>query len=624
MSAEQFAGRRTDARTDQFSFCAALYRALYGVHPFDDTQLGTLIASVAAGRVLPSPATSTVPPWLRRVLLRGLSANPDDRYPSMTELLAALGREQELRRRRRLVLGAGALLVAVLAAGAQRLATRQRLTCDGGATHSATAWTPARREAIEKAFAATGSRHAVQAFTGAAALIDRYVTSWTGQFKQSCEATHVRGEQSTDMLDLRMACLNERLASVRALADTFVSADAKMVDQAIIAAGALPALEPCSDIAALRAIVKPPDDPVKRRLVVDLREQLATVHALRSAGRCDQAMRLGRPLLESARQLGYLPLQAESSYALGRMFDTCSDPRQALVDLEDAVMAAEASRHDAVAIEAAAMLASAYADRTDSARAARQWLRLAEAMLARFPGHPVLEARVTASRSIVLRREGRLEDALVVSQRAVVLQEALLGPTSPDVAISHNNIAVILHDLGRDQEAEAAIRRCADIIRGTIGDDTHQFALASINEAEILTELGKHDAARAAIERGLAIWRQQAASDFLIGYGLLDQGKLELAERRPRSAIATLEKALSLLEGQDARYHRRDPVRAGTRAGRRIVRQPRARGRPRRQGPRAVGDDPSAARLVRNIDSWQRDHARDGSSNEVSRGARHQ
>ena len=55
-------------------------------------------------------------------------------------------------------------------------------------------------------------------------------------------------------------------------------------------------------------------------------------------------------------------------------------------------MAAEASRDDEVAIEAAAMLGSAYADLTHDVRAARQWVRLAQAISARFSGHPLLHA----------------------------------------------------------------------------------------------------------------------------------------------------------------------------------------------------------------------------------------
>ncbi|MFY0541930.1 protein kinase domain-containing protein [Nannocystis pusilla] len=53
MAAEQFAGARGDAKTDQYSFCAALYEALYGQRPFvgaDVQALATAVAGAGCGR----------------------------------------------------------------------------------------------------------------------------------------------------------------------------------------------------------------------------------------------------------------------------------------------------------------------------------------------------------------------------------------------------------------------------------------------------------------------------------------------------------------------------------------------------------------------------------------------
>ncbi len=90
MAPEQYSGGKTDPRTDQFSFCVALYEALYGVPPFAGDSIATLGFNVVHGNVLSAPSEARVPTWMRQVLLRGLSVSPDDRYPSMDELLAAL------------------------------------------------------------------------------------------------------------------------------------------------------------------------------------------------------------------------------------------------------------------------------------------------------------------------------------------------------------------------------------------------------------------------------------------------------------------------------------------------------------------------------------------------------
>ena len=94
MAPEQHSGAHTDPRTDQFSFCIALYEALHGQRPFDGKNWEELSQSVLAGRVKPPPPSSRVPASLHRIVVRGLSVRPGDRFASMNELLEALGRDR--------------------------------------------------------------------------------------------------------------------------------------------------------------------------------------------------------------------------------------------------------------------------------------------------------------------------------------------------------------------------------------------------------------------------------------------------------------------------------------------------------------------------------------------------
>jgi protein kinase-like protein/putative zinc finger protein len=94
MAPEQFEGGSVDARTDQFSFCVALYEALYGKRPFAGTTLEGLAESVTHGEVQPPPPKHRVPASIRAILLRGLSVVPGDRFPTLADLLKALGRDR--------------------------------------------------------------------------------------------------------------------------------------------------------------------------------------------------------------------------------------------------------------------------------------------------------------------------------------------------------------------------------------------------------------------------------------------------------------------------------------------------------------------------------------------------
>jgi serine/threonine protein kinase/WD40 repeat protein len=96
MAPEQHLGHRADARSDQFAYCVSLYEALYGFRPFAGQTLAALRRNVLAGRIEQPPRYTDIPPRVYRALLRGLQADPLDRYPSMEALLDELGRDPKM------------------------------------------------------------------------------------------------------------------------------------------------------------------------------------------------------------------------------------------------------------------------------------------------------------------------------------------------------------------------------------------------------------------------------------------------------------------------------------------------------------------------------------------------
>ena len=70
-----------------------------------------------------------------------------------------------------------------------------------------------------------------------AGRLDAFQTGWLAMKQESCEATHVRGEQSEKVLALRNGCLEHKLAGAGALVTAFSRPDAAAVDRA---AGAMP------------------------------------------------------------------------------------------------------------------------------------------------------------------------------------------------------------------------------------------------------------------------------------------------------------------------------------------------------------------------------------------------
>ena len=117
MPIEQHLGLPSDVRSDQFSFCVALYEALYGTRPFHGSNGRELCRAIECTD-LRAPSSSRVPWQVHDVVLRGLCAKPEDRFSSMLALLEAL-RPAPARRRWGLlqglagvVLGAATMVVA--------------------------------------------------------------------------------------------------------------------------------------------------------------------------------------------------------------------------------------------------------------------------------------------------------------------------------------------------------------------------------------------------------------------------------------------------------------------------------------------------------------------------------
>src|SRR5690606_35755510 len=117
-----------------------------------------------------------------------------------------------------------------------------------------------------------------------------YARDWAASYLDACQATQVRGEQSPDLLDRRMACLEHSRVSLAATVGVLTSADRSTAEKAAAAVATLPALEACSDREALLSATPVPSDAVTRARINAASAQLATSEALLSGGKPKPAL----------------------------------------------------------------------------------------------------------------------------------------------------------------------------------------------------------------------------------------------------------------------------------------------------------------------------------------------
>jgi eukaryotic-like serine/threonine-protein kinase len=557
MAPEQFLAKTTDARTDQFSFCVTLYEALYGERPFPSDSFATLVEAVSAGRIRDPAPRTRVPSFLRKLLLRGLAVSPASRHESMRTLLDALG-DDPLRRRRTVVIGAMLGVLAVAGAfGVERAATRGQRVCRGAGEKLAGVWeleeVGQRRSAVHRAFLGTGRAFADETWGRVSGLLDDYVRRWSLMYTDACEATHVRGDQSAEVMDLRMSCLDGPRNAVRALVEVLSHADPAVLLQAVNAAGALPPLERCADVPALRAVVPPPADAAARARVAKVEIDLTEAQALTDTGQWPAALRATGTLLGEAREVGYAPLLAEALAAHAWLEHESGEPATAAKEFEGAFTAGLAGRRDDIAAVAGATLIGIYGYVLDRPQDAQLWERLTEAFLTRLgPGHDRAQAWFYQDRAITRERQGDDDAALADLGSALSFKRKVVPRNNGDIALTLLSIASVRNDRNGPGDHEAALvaaDQAVDLFRNAYGPQSPQLAHPLGNRGESLELLGRYPEAerdlRETVERSTA-W--VGADHPWTAYPLTALGKTLIAEGKLHEATAILERALRIRE----------------------------------------------------------------------------
>jgi tRNA A-37 threonylcarbamoyl transferase component Bud32 len=557
MAPEQFLRRKTSARTDQFSFCIALHEALYGERPFPSTSFSALVEAVTTGRVREPPRKARVPAFVRRILLRGLAVDPDKRHPSMTELLKEL-RQDPQRRRRNVALGAAlAALVVAGAVGAQRASTRGQRMCRGAADRLAGVWEPngagPRHDAVRKALLGTGSSFAEETWQRVATSFDDYGRRWAAMYTDACEATHVRGDQSESVLDLRMSCLQGSRDAMRAVGDVLARADSSMLVHAVNAVQGLPSFDRCADIPALRAVVPPPADRAQHAQVEALQARLADLRAQFATGRWAAARAAAAPLVSEAREVGYQPLLAEALAAQAWVETESTNAGASYALLEEALWLALAVGRDDIAAESAAQLVALSGYRLGRQEEASRWERVATALLQRIgPGHERIAAWFYQDRGSVYERRGEYAAALADVKKALALKQKVVPPDPADIAETLLTLANVDNDRGEHQAALVSADQAVALYRKTYGPNSPQLAHPLESRGEVLEALGRYPEAEADLREAADRWSGWLGADHeWVAYALTALGKTLLSEQRPADAAQSLERALRIREHAD-------------------------------------------------------------------------
>ena len=558
MSPEQHGQLVASPASDQFSFCVALWEALYDRHPFiagDRSSIASMSPfaigyQIYDGDIILPPKHKHVPRRVHEALVRGLSRDPEKRWPAMTDLLAELAPAQK---RRVWPVVAAAGLIAAAAGGTAMWLVVDRdeglVTCASHAAKRAeAAWSPAAGEQLHDRFVKSGRPYADAAARQAGAELERYASRWQQLAGDVCEAERAASGPPPDLLVRRATCLDQRLDALRGLSAMLSGEDrVEFVDRAQAMVDGLPDLGDCID----ESVASTPPAAIAGE-VGTLTADLNATEARAIAGDYPRSRSEATQILARADKLGWAPLQSRAHFVAGKVALAQLDTKQARDHLVRSAELATANQLDREA--ARAWTQAQLAAGTDHAIEALATLApIARASAQRTHDKELIAmAETIGARALVRARKyqegadacrAAYERARQLDRRTVIDESRLCMLES-------------LVPLGKWSELEP-------ILAGLIADKTKRLGaehptVADLLKVEIDSDLrqGKLAQARTAAERVYAIRKRLYPEKHLKNAEALDQlGAVAQAEGKTKDALALYKQALAATDEAKVEQH---------------------------------------------------------------------
>ncbi|MFT3713085.1 MAG: serine/threonine-protein kinase [Archangium sp.] len=543
MSPEQFDGKQTDARSDQFSFCVALFEALSGQKPFLGTTLKALSHAVHAGPPERIPSRSTLPGWLETLVLRGLSTKPEDRFPSMDELLGELRGPAPVRRSMRapIAITAVALLMAS-ALGWLEYVRRRDDPCLHVDERVERAWDDAARQRMNDGVRATGVVWASDSARRIDTEFRRFLSTWSDDYGAVCRELKQAPPDDRALLTARQACLEERFGAFEVIRRLLEKPSVDTLRQGQTHLASVLSGNGCG---AQSWYFEVPGDPRRRGDFDRLHHALIKLEAEIDLSLPGNHLEQLGEVKREAGALGFAQLVASARLQEARVMEKRATAREAEQAYEEAAVLGEAAKNDAVVAAARTLEVLLLADELD-VKVAREKVPAMRAAWTRLGRDPDVDRSALVSEATVLRREGQYALALDKLRKG-------LAQLSPSEEITRcellRELGSTLVDASQWEEGLATSQQSTECLRRQFGNAHPLLATALMSNAVLLSKVAREAEAQKTVEEALVILEKDPDQrEYMLA--LFNHGLTFKRQKKPAEARPIIEKAIAIAEAR--------------------------------------------------------------------------
>ncbi len=546
MAPEQHEGIPASESSDQFSFCIALYEALYGHPPFEGSTYAKRALAVVEGRYVQPPTDTLVPAKVGAALQRGLDRDMSARYPDMSALIADLERAMHEPTPRRRGIWVGGILLVAAAIGALTLSKPP--PCQGAAAEMAPVWNEGARDSLGKGLGRVPLPYAAKVRSEVIRLLDAYSEDWIRAHNMACEATNVRKIQSRRLLDRRIACLQAKKVELRAFVGELSHPNIAMLRTAVAATQGLPDLAQCADLSALTAQVDPPVGATVGA-VKELRQSLAVARGQARAGRYRAGLETVVTASVAWAGTDYAPGLAELLAVQGRLQSSLSEYARAEDSLSRAFMLAQQVAEHSVAADASSALIQVVGVELGKHGEGLLWADIALATLNQHGERVRPSAQIESSRARVLSAKGDRRAAMASARAALQRLQGTAESSVYELAIAEMQVGSTLVDIRDYRGAYDYLLRALQGLESTLSKEHPELVAVLTLLGRAAQGRGDYEEAHTHLQRAISLAEQHLGPKHgLYGEALVRRGTLQTRQNQHEGAIADYLAALPVLK----------------------------------------------------------------------------